>query len=567
MPTKSLPAHTLSHVLAQSARLYGHNPSLVDIGGSPISFIELEHSARDLSQWLIEQGIGFGDKVAILSENCAHWGIAYFAVTTMGAIAVPILTEFHNDAIAHIVRQSEAKAVFVSEKMYPKISDAEFEQPPLFINLETFTLLEQGIGRDRLRELKSAGLREYRKWQEKAMRLAKKVVPAGPKAPGEDDIAVIIYTSGTSGHSKGVMLSHKNLVFDAAVVDTVVHVGVGDRMLSILPLPHTYECTLGLILPVLMGCSVHYMDKPPTARVLMPVLQQIKPTVMLTVPLVVEKIYKTNLLPRFTANRLMRLLYSVPFIRRRMHKKAGAKMMEFFGGQIKIIPFGGAPLAADVERFMKEAAFPYAVGYGLTECSPLVSGSSITETRLYSAGRPLKGIAARIDSTNPETGEGEIQVYGPNVMQGYFKDPVNTAEAFTEDGWLRTGDLGYIDEDGYIYIKGRLKNLILGPSGENIYPEEIESFFFASPFVLEALVYQEQGRVAARVHFDAGKIDEVYGGLPESEVVAKKEELLEAIRQEVNTKVSNFARVIKITEQREPFEKTPTQKIKRYLYI
>lgn len=451
--------------------------------------------------------------------------------------------------------------VFVSEKLFSKVEDAEFAPAPLFVNMETFQAMEQGITRDRLKEMKSAGLREFRKIKDRVLRLTHMI----PQEPGEDDVAAIIYTSGTTGHSKGVVLTHKNIVYDAYHVAQFIELGPEDRMLSILPLPHTFECTLGLVLPVLNGVHVYYMDKPPTARALMPALAEVRPTGMLAVPLVIDKIFKSAVLPKFTKTKLRRFLYSIPAIRMLLHRMAGKKLLATFGGALRVCAIGGAPLGPEVERFLREASFPYVIGYGLTEAAPLCTGSSPHDTRYLSAGYPLKGVSVRIDKPD-EKGEGEILVKGPNVMREYYKSPQNTAEVLTEDGWLHTGDLGWLDQDGYTYIKGRLKNLILGPSGENIYPEEVEAIFCQSPYVVESLVFQSEGRLVARVHLDQTRLDEEFGGLPVEGVQEKVQELMETLRQEVNGKVSSFIRVHTIVQQPEPFEKTPTQKIKRYLY-
>ena len=563
MTESSSAPRTLREILERSAARYAYRPAVSDCGGEPLSFRDFHESVQGLSHWLHEQGIGFGDAVAIIAENSAHWGIAYFAITSMGAVAVPILTEFHGDAIAHIIRHSDAKAVFVSEKLFSKIEDAHFEPLPLLINMETFSPIDQGMTRDTLRALKSKGLREFRKWKDMALRLALKT----PKEPTEDDLAAIIYTSGTSGHSKGVMLSHKNIVSNVWAIRDFITLTENDRMLSILPLPHTFACTLGLVLPVLYGVHVHYLDKPPTARVLMPALAEVRPTVMLSVPLIMEKIFKTSVLPKLTGNRLSKWLYQIPVIRKKMHKIAGKKLLASFGGELWLMAIGGAPLAVDAERFLREAKFPFTIGYGLTEASPILTATAPEFARPTSAGKPLTGIEIRLDNVNPSTKEGEILARGPNIMRGYHKLPEATEEALSEDGWLRTGDLGALDEDGYIYIKGRSKNVIIGPSGENIYPEEIESFFFSSPYVVEALVYQLEGKLTARVHLDSAKVDEVLAGASNKEADHKRVELLEAIRQSVNGKVSSFSRILRIIEQAEPFEKTPTHKIKRYLYV
>ncbi len=572
MSNHPLPSLTLRSVLERSAALFADRPALSSLNDTPLTYSDVYESTQTITHWLREHGVGFGDKVVILSENCSHWGVVYFAVTCMGAVAVPILTEFHSDAICHIIRHSEAKAVFVSEKLLSKIEDAEFDPTPLFINIETFSPIALETARDTIRELKSAGLREFRKWKEKALALGSQptsaVLQDGKyRGPEEGDLAAIIYTSGTTGHSKGVMLSHKNIVSNAVGIECYVDINENDRLLSILPLPHTYECTLGLVLPILRGAQVVYIDKPPTARVLLPALGSVKPTAMLAVPLIMEKIFKTSVLPKLTANPLLRFFYRIPLTRRFMHRAAGKKLLVTFGGQLRLMTIGGAPLAGDAELFLREAGFPYAIGYGLTETSPLISGSSTKNCQLYSAGTPLVGTQVRIADKNPRTGEGEIQVIGPGVMQGYYKAPEITADVMTEDGWLRTGDLGTLDCKGYVTIRGRLKNVVIGPSGENIYPEEIESFFFASPYVLEVLVYGYAGKLTARVHLDTTKLDDLFGNLPAPELAQKTCALLENIKDDVNGKVSNFSKIQRIIEQTEPFEKTPTQKIKRYLYV
>ncbi|ABB36994.1 Long-chain-fatty-acid--CoA ligase [Oleidesulfovibrio alaskensis G20] len=560
---QSLEIFTLRHVLDRSAELFADQPALSAVGGTPVTYSEFKEQVETLSGLLIEQGIAPGDRVALLAENSPNWGIAFFAITTMGAVAVPILPEFHPDAVHHIIRHSESKAVFVSEKLFSKVEDGHYDETPVFLLMETFRPVELGTSRDLVREFKAAGLREFRRLKEKAMRLAQ-MEPAEVK---EDDVASLIYTSGTTGHSKGVVLLHRNIVFDADAVKSIVQVGPGDRLLSILPLSHTYECTLGLVLPVLNGAHIHYMDKPPTARALIPAMGKVRPTCMLSVPLVIEKIYKSAILPKLTGSFFKRLLYGIAPVRKKLNAVAGKKLLETFGGKLRIFCIGGASLAPDVEQFLREAAFPYAIGYGLTETSPLVAGSGPAHTRFTSTGWPLIGVEVRIDAPDPATGEGEILVKGPNVMREYYKAPEITKNTFTEDGWFRTGDLGKFDADGYLYIKGRLKNVIVGPSGENIYPEEIEAVIQQSPYVLETLVYRHEGKLAARIHLDYARLDEEYGSLPAAKMAKKTDDLLEEIRTAANQQVASFARLHKVFEQTEPFEKTPTHKIKRYLYV
>lgn len=560
--TYALPALTLRHVLETTATMYPDAPALSWVGDEPLTYNDLRESCKAVALLLTEQGIGFGDSVVILAENCPHWGVAYFAITSMGAVAVPILPDFHPEAIRYIIRHSDAKAVFVTEKMFTKIEDAEFSPSPCFINLETFQVMEQGITKDKMKDLREAGLREYRKLRERTLRLAQML----PQEPGEDDVAVIIYTSGTMGYSKGVVLTHKNIVYDAVCIRDFFPLGPTDRLLSLLPLPHTYECTLGLVLPVLNGSHVHYLDRPPTAKALLPALEKVKPTALLTVPLILEKIFRNSILPKLTASPLRRWLYKIPAVRMFFHAKAGKRLYEMFGGKLKIVAVGGAPLSPIVEQFLREGSFPYVVGYGLTECAPLCSAAQVHTTRYLSSGFAATGIKMRIDNPD-ENGEGELLVNGPNVMREYYKSPQDTADVFDEDGWLRTGDLGRIDEDGYVFIKGRRKNLILGPSGENIYPEEVEALINQAEYVAESLVIQNEGKLVARIHLESEKLDAVFAGLSDEDRRDKELAILEKIRNETNANVSKFIRIHKTILQPEPFEKTPTQKIKRYLYM
>lgn len=561
---RSLDEHTLPCALRKSAALYADRPALCTLDTPPITYGELYATVGELSHWLQEKGIQFGDKVAILADNSPHWGIAYFAVTCMGAVAVPILTEFHPDAIAHIIRHSDAKAIFLSERYLPKIEDTSFDKDFLCINIETLTLIEEITGNAALKKFADASSKEFKKLKDKAMKFMAK----RSDHVSEDHTAAIIYTSGTTGHSKGVQLTHKNIVFTAAATDGTEVIFPADKFFSILPLAHTYECTLGLVLPLINGASVTYLGKPPTARVLLPALAQAKPTVMLSVPLVIEKIYKNAIAPKLTAKPLTRFLMNFYLTRKLILRLAGKKLGEALGGHIRCLVISGAPLTSDVEKFLYESGFPYLVGYGLTETSPTCAVPKVSAPRLGSSGYALSGVAIRIASPDPHTGIGEVEIRGDNVMKGYFKLPELTAEVMTDDGWFKTGDLGNLDRDGYLFIRGRSKNMVLGPSGENIYPEEIESFFFEYPYVNEVLVYMGSGgKLTARVHLNETYLEESLGHLPVGEQHNAITELLEKTREEVNKKASSFSRVHKIIQQIDPFEKTPTQKIKRYLYV
>lgn len=556
---------TLLQVMNFSAENYADRPAVSFVDRPKISYREFKSKVNSISTFLKDEGVIAGDKVAILSENQPNWGIVYFAITTMGAIAVPIMTEFHSTEVHHILRHSESKAIFVSAKFYYKVEDAEVELPFTRILLDDFSVIPAYTKNDLLKEVISGGKKEFAKIKEAAL----KFVGLLPGEVEEDSTALILYTSGTTGHSKGVILTHKNIVSDALSTLNMVHVDSNSRFLSILPLFHTIESTLGLVVPIIKGASITYLDKPPTAAVLLPALLKVKPTIMIAVPLIIEKIFRNKILPEFNKRAIVRGLYKIPTIRKRLHKIAGKKLMQTFGGELKMFCIGGASLAADVERFLSEAEFPYAIGYGLTETSPLVVGTGPEGVRLRSAGKVMQWMQVKIDNPDPKNGEGEILIKGPNVMKGYYRDPEKTKEVFTEDGWFKSGDLGVIDKDGYLYIKGRSKNVIIGANGKNIYPEEVESIINEFPYVSESLVIERGDQLVAKIYLNFEEIDLEFKIQRLTEPKAREiiNKILSDLLIQINERVNTFSRIHKIIEQREPFEKTPTQKIKRYLYV
>lgn len=555
---------TLHAVLERAAEKYPNNFSVGYFNYPKLTFREFKNKVDTIKSFLRNEGIISGDKVAILSENQPNWAIAFFAITTIGAIAVPIMTEFHSTEVHHIIRHSESKAIFISAKYFNKIEDLTNYNLKTRVLLDDFSIIPPETKNDLLKQVVEGSKKEFAKIKEAALKL----IGVIPDEVNEDSIAEILYTSGTTGHSKGVVLTHKNVVFDAIATLSFVDVGPTDRMLSILPLFHTIESTLGLITPFIAGASVTYLEKPPTAAVLMPALEKVKPTVILAVPLVIEKIYRLRILPEFNKKIILKGLYKIPAVRKRLNKIAGKKLLKTFGGELRMLCIGGAPLAADVEKFLQEAEFPYAIGYGLTETSPLATGTTPEFVRFRSAGKAIPGVQLKIKNPDPKNGEGEILIKGDNVMKGYYKDPDKTKEVFEEDGWFKTGDLGVIDSDGYIFIKGRLKNVIIGSNGKNIYPEEIESIINEQPFVLESLVVERGNDLIAKVYLNNDDIDSQFNIQKENEAHARSviNKILSDLQTKINLRVNTFSRINKIIEQREPFEKTPTQKIKRYLY-
>ncbi len=539
---------TFPALFNDTVRKYGSHNSYAFVGEKPKTYNESAREISALTAFLEKTGIQPGDKVAILSNNMPNWSSAYFSITFMGAVVVPILPDFSSTEVGNVLSHSESRAVFVSSSQLSKLEGYKSEYLKTGILIEDFSLLFSG---------------------NKSLVYDPSARPEKTYTVAEDDLASIIYTSGTTGRSKGVMLTHKNISFNAVKGSVIQSIDENDRFLSVLPLSHTYENTLGLILPILGGACVYYLRKPPTPAVLIPAMAEIKPTVMLTVPLIMEKVYFNKILPSFNDKTILRILYKIPFIRKKLNGVAGKKLYKTFGGHLKFFGIGGAKLNKSVERFLIEAKFPYAIGYGLTETSPLLAGANPSKSVYDSTGPAIEGIELKINNPDSKTGEGEIWARGPNVMKGYYKDPEMTSEVLTQDGWFKTGDLGVFDSNNNLYIKGRLKNMIVGASGENIYPEEIESVINNFRFVVESLVIQQKGKLVAYVHLNMEELEKKYQILKEDmtrQYEEKKEELLAELQEYVNSKVNKFSQINKVVLQPVPFQKTATLKIKRFLY-
>ncbi len=537
---------TFPSLLKYAVENYPDRPAYAYVGEEPVTYSNVNDKVDALISLLERSGIEKGDKVGLLSANMPNWGITYFAITSMGAVVVPMLPDFSLTEISNVIDHSDMKALFVSELLYKKVVESDVA-PDLIINIHDFSSFRSDS------EITFNEDDEPRK---------KHVVH-------ENDLASIIYTSGTTGKSKGVMLTHKNICFTADKSRTVQPVNSTDRFLSVLPLSHTYENTLGMILPMFGGACVYYLKKAPTPTVLLPALKIVRPTIMLTVPLIIEKIYRNKVLPAFNEKRTTKLLYKVPFIRKKLNQLAGKKLLRTFGGELKFFGIGGAKLNKEVEKFLIESKFPYAIGYGLTETSPLLAGVAPGKTRLQSTGPVLEGVTLKIDHAGKFTGEGEIWAKGPNVMLGYYKEPELTKEVITKDGWFKTGDLGLFDESKYLYIRGRSKNVIIGASGENIFPEDIESIINNFKHVAESLVIQQKGKLVALVHFNHEEIEQHYKHIKEevSHFVDEKcEELKKELREYVNEKVNKFSKIQLVETMHEEFQKTATKKIKRFIY-
>lgn len=548
--------------LENTANKFPENPSLAFVGEKHITYSEFNSKVLKLAFSLQKHGVSRGSKVAIWSENSPNWLISYFAIVSLGAVAVPILPDFSAKEVENILQHSEAKVLFVSTSLYRKLYLEGAILNKVIILLKDFTMHINTDGKTK----KETDFENFCEENEEELSIFK--VPE----VNIEELASIIYTSGTTGTSKGVMLTHKNLVSNTLQGYDTFPITDKARFLSILPMSHTLEFTLGNIFPVMCGAQTNYIKKPPTAAVLMPAFKKVKPTIMLTVPLIIEKIFKSKVRPELTNSPIKKFLYGIGPVRRFFHKIAGKRLMSTFGGEMKFYGIGGAKLDHDVEQFLYDAKFPYAIGYGLTETSPLLAGTTPGKCKVGSTGPNV--LATKIDIINidPKTGEGEIVAYGPNIMKGYYKADELNKQVFTEDGGFKTGDTGIFDKDGYLFIKGRIKNMILGPSGENIFPEEIEAAINKSEWVLESLVYELKGKIVARVELNYEEINKSLKQFKEmasdkaSEAEEEANRILVNIKKSVNEEVNKFSRLTNIFEQKEPFIKTPTKKIKRFLY-
>ena len=535
--------NTLYELVRNSVEKFASKVAFSMFEGDDVTYAEVGRRIEKVQEILTGAGLRAGDKVALLSSNMPNWGVCYFAVTSAGMVAVPILPDFSGEELDMIIAHSEAKALLVSDRLFTKLSKQTIER----LNVVVRT--------------KNLGV------------IAQRVRGEGTMAvPKPDDLAVIIYTSGTTSKPKGVMLTHAALCAQVGISSGIFPVLPDDVFLSVLPLSHTYECSIGMIYPFSMGARVVYLDRPPTASGLMPALRAVRPSVMLIVPLIIEKIYRHQVLAKFNSNGFWRTLYKVGFLRRYLHRVAGKKLLKLFGGRLRFLGIGGAKLDGGAEKFLLEAKVPYAIGYGLTEPAPLLAGAAPSQVRLGSTGPQAPGVQLRLEHINPDTRQGEVVALTPSVMLGYFKNPEATKEVFTDDGWFRTGDLGEFDKDGWLYIKGRLKNMIVGPGGENIYPEDIETVLNSHVYIADSIVTEQEGRLVALVHFNRDEIEAMVDNWREEWETkkeaweAKTEQLKKEIMDFVNAKVNRFSRISEVVEEKDDFAKTPTHKIKRFLY-
>ncbi len=506
-------------------------------GEQKYTYSEFAEKCNMLSTRMSRFGISAGDKVAILSQNMPNWTLAFFTATAFGRIAIPILPDSSENEVTNILTHSESKVIFISKRLMHKLSDECKEKMTLVVDIETLEFIKC-----KKEDFQCNG------WT---------------KEPLPDDLATIIYTSGTTGKAKGVMLSHRNLCHNLVASFKAQPCHKKDRFLSILPMSHAYEMCVSSLYSFYVGACCYYIQKPPTPSILLPAMKKVKPTIMLAVPLIIEKVYHNSIVPTINKSRVLKWMQKrTP---RLLHRLIGHKLVKTFGGKLRFFGIGGSKMDTNVEEFLKKCKFPYAVGYGLTETAPLVCNVLVNKKkRVGSIGIAAYKVEIRLDNQDPKTGEGEIVCRGDNVMLGYYKDPERTMQVLDENGWFRTNDIATVDKDGYYYIRGRLNNTILGPSGENIYPEEIEMVINDMDGVDESLVMERDGELVALVKFDDNVLN--WNQAYEDQFFEKVESMKKSVMDFVNRAVGKNSKIGKVEAMKEPFEKTATQKIRRFKY-
>ena len=530
-------------------------PAVSDYGTpTRYTFGQVAEEVARLHLLMAACGIREGEKVALVGKDSARWCIAYMAVITYGAVLVPILQDFNANDIQHILNHSDSELLFVSDRSWEGIDEERLPRLRAAFSLSDFGCLYErdGVGARAASEGLDEKMKEaYPKgFMRDDIRYARR---------GNEEVAVLNYTSGTTGFSKGVMLTGNNLAGNVTYAMTLDLMYRGDEELCFLPLAHAYSCAFNLLTPMAVGAHINILGKMPTPKILLKAFADIRPNLIITVPLILEKIYKKMILPEISRP-AVRMALRVPGIRNLIYKKIRDKLTAALGGRFCEVIVGGAAMNEEVTEFLHRIGFRFTIGYGMTECAPLISYDNWRAYVPGSCGQILKDIMeVRIDSPDPLREVGEIQVRGENVMQGYYKNPEATASVFTPDGWLRTGDLGTIDTAKRIYIRGRSKSMILSSNGQNIYPEEIESKLNNLPYVSESVVVERKGRLVALVYPD---YDALTGGLTENDLPA----LMETNRKEVNKQLAYYEQLAEISLHPMEFEKTPKRSIKRFLY-
>jgi long-chain acyl-CoA synthetase len=538
--------------IEQSIKQNWNIEALSNYRESGYSYKEIAEKILKLHIFFSDTGIKEGDKIALVGRNSANWCVVYLAAVTYGAVIVPVLPDFKPEDHTNIINHSDSTLLFVDDKIWETFDFGKMKAIISVISLENFTLIDS-------REEKAK--KTFSELEVKFRTKYPDLKPEEVKFSGisNDALAVISYTSGTTGFSKGVMITHNSLAANVRFAQNNMPLKPGDPVVSFLPLAHTYGCAFEFLFPFTFGCHITILSKTPSPQIVLQAFGEIKPKLILSVPLVIEKIYKKQILPIINKP-AMKVLLAIPGLNQILFKKIREKLTTSFGGRFMEIVIGGAAFNADTENFFRKIGFKFTVGYGMTECGPLISYASWDTTKLAASGRAVDTLEVTIDSPDPEKQVGEIILRGENVMTGYYKNEEATKAVIDEKGWLHTGDLGVIDKDGNIFIKGRSKSMILGPSGKNIYPEEIESVINNQKYVTESLVISEDNKLTGLIFPDYDQIkndnlnnDQIQG-------------ILDGIRKTVNERLPDYMAVSKFRIHPEEFVKTPKRSIKRFLY-
>ncbi len=543
----------INEILQNSIQKNWEELALTDFGGISLQYRDIARKVAKLHLLFEHAGIKEGDKIALCGKNSTQWAVAFIAGLTYGAVPVPILHEFKPDQVHHILNHSDSRILFCDQNIYKQLDLTTTQEIDAAFDIADYSLLESKsenikYARAHLNEIFGQRYPERFTANDVAY-----------KTPDMEQLAIINYTSGSTGFSKGVMVPYRAISSNIAFALTKLSwLGPGDETICMLPLAHMFGLSIEMLHPLAKGCHINFLTRVPSPKIIMDAFAKARPRLIITVPLVLEKIIKTKVFPLLDKP-VMKLLMTMPFVNDRLLAKIKAKLNETFGGQLFEIIIGGAALNADVEKFLRRINFPYTVGYGMTECAPLISYAGHEINRPGACGLPTDNVEVKVDSADPENIAGELLVRGANVMLGYYKNPEETATAL-RDGWLHTGDICNIDSDGFIYIRGRNKNMILGPSGQNIYPEEIEQKLNNLPYVGESIVLERNGKIIALVHPD---YDNAHAQGLSDEDIAK---LMNDNITQLNKEIPAYSHVASVEIHEEEFEKTPKRSIRRFLY-
>ena len=524
--------------------------ALTDYGNGSFTYKEVGEKILNIHELFRRSGIRKGDKIALYGKNSANWGIIYLSTVTYGAVIVPILPDFKPADVHHIVTHSDSVLLFAEDSLFNTLDPKAMPQIMKILKIQDLSVLYQH-GNSPVEDNASASTTGR----------IENITPEmiNFESSKGEDIAVISYTSGTTGFSKGVVLQHKSLLANILYAHRNMPLNPKNRILSFLPLAHTYGCAFEFLFPFTLGCDITFLTKTPSPKIIMQAFQELKPELILSVPLVIEKIYKSQLIPVLRKTAIV-IMSRIPLLNQLIFKKIRHKMVEVFGGNFRELVIGGAPFNSQAERFFRKIHFPFTVGYGMTECGPLISYASWKTTRLGASGRIVDELEVKIDSPNPHKVVGEILVRGNHVMLGYYKNEEATHAVLEDDGWLHTGDLGVIDSKGNIYIKGRSKSMILGPSGKNIYPDEIESILNNRFLVMESLIIEREQLLTALIYPDSDAMEKA--GVTKEDLP----EIFKAYIHDLNHRLPKYINIAGFEIVASEFEKTPKRSIKRFLY-